>query len=62
VDDVVGQLAWFADRAADEELVDIVAGVDEEPVIRFGAIRASASARTLPVGVENRWSQEIAIT
>jgi len=42
VDDVVGQLGWCADGAADQQLVGVGAGVQEQPVIETLAFAAGA--------------------
>lgn len=42
VADVVGQFGRFADGAADQQCVDIVAGIDQQPVIQAMTFAALA--------------------
>ncbi len=48
VSDVVGQLGWFADRAADQQLVGVGPGVDQEPVVEAFALAARCGGESLP--------------
>jgi hypothetical protein len=48
VDDVVGHLGGFADRAADQQLVVLGAGRDDQPVVESLAFAAGPGREALP--------------